>query len=143
MEKILNYFERYISYFLLTAGMIFIIFQSLELAWELGRGIFTRIDERGLAYAPDYTKNGVALFFNVLLAMEILETIRVFGKSHETKIRIILIVCLIAISRKILVLDTHEINPMADVGLATLVLAFSIGYYLVSRKGVDKADTKD
>lgn len=134
MLKLSAHFERVISYILLAAGMVFICFQTLELLWELSKSIFARLQESGLNYNPEYSKNGVVLFFNVLLALEILETIKVFEKSHEIKIRIILIVCLIAVSRKILLLDTHESDPTAEFALAALIIAFSLGYYLVNKQ---------
>jgi len=134
MLKLSAHFERVISYILLAAGMVFICFQTLELLWELSKSIFARLQESGLNYNPEYSKNGVVLFFNVLLALEILETIKVFEKSHEIKIRIILIVCLIAVSRKILLLDTHESDPTAELALAALIIAFSLGYYLVNKQ---------
>ncbi|MES1219608.1 MAG: phosphate-starvation-inducible PsiE family protein, partial [Bacteroidota bacterium] len=42
----------------------------------------------------------------------------VFDKAHEIKIRIIIIVCLIAVSRKVLVMDTHKSDPLSDLAIA-------------------------
>ncbi|MGF6928032.1 uncharacterized membrane protein (DUF373 family) [Chitinophaga sp. W2I13] len=74
------------------------------------------------------------LFFNILLALEILETVKVFEKSHEVKIRIILMICMIAVSRKILMLDIFEGNPMSEIVLAALMVGLSGGYYLINKK---------
>jgi uncharacterized membrane protein (DUF373 family) len=142
MHRIIAVFERVITYLLLTAGMVFILYQAAELWWELIMSIVRRAEEKGLEFAPSYNQKVVALFFSVLLALEILETVRLFDKSHEFKIRIILLVCLIAISRKILLLDAHEGNPLSELGLAALVLSFSVSYYLVSRRdGHEKKET--
>lgn len=134
-------FDRVISYILLSLGMFFICFQTLELVWEVGKGFVNRF-EAGVAldYAPEYFKNVIVLFFNILLLLEILETIKVFDKSHEIKIKVILIVCLIAVSRKILLMDTHESNPAAEFAVAALILAFSISYFLVTRYGKEKGE---
>jgi len=82
------------------------------------------------------------LFFNVLLTVEIMQTIRVFSKNHIIKVRIILIVCLIAVSRKILELG-HSSEPMAEFSLAALILSLSTGYFLVSRKGTGTIEGKE
>ncbi len=58
MLKLSAHFERIISYILLAAGMVFICFQTLELLWELSKSIFARLQESGLNYNPQYSKNG-------------------------------------------------------------------------------------
>lgn len=134
MDKVLRNFEKYTCYTLLAIGMFFIVFQIVELIWLTITGFMKRFQEIGLAYAPEYGRNMILLFFNVLLALEILETIKVFEKSHEVKIRIILMVCMIAVSRKILMLDIFEGNPMSEIALAALIIALSGGYYLINKK---------
>lgn len=140
MDKVLRNFEKYTCYTLLALGMFFIVFQIVELIWLTITGFMKRFQEIGLAYAPEYGRNMILLFFNVLLALEILETIKVFEKSHEVKIRIILMVCMIAVSRKILMLDIFEGNPMSEIALAALIIALSGGYYLINKKTTTKLE---
>ena len=134
MEKITFQFDRIITYVLLIVGMVLISIQTVTLIWEMGRAIYHRFGEGGLSYDPEQARTTIILFFNVLLALEILETVKAFAKSHEVKIRIILIVCLIAVSRKVLMLDLTESEPIGEVALAALVIAFSVGYFLVTRR---------
>lgn len=134
MEKYLNVFNKIISYVLLATGMLFTVFQTLELAWEIFKGFKAHFAEAGMDYVPDYFKNVAVLFFNILLLLEILETVRVFKEAHEIKVKVILIVCLIAVSRKVLVMDAHESNPLAELSIAALVLVFSFSYFLVKRQ---------
>jgi uncharacterized membrane protein (DUF373 family) len=141
MEKHLNVFNRIISYVLLGTGMLFTIFQTLELGWEIIKGFKAHFAEAGMDYVPDYFRNVAVLFFNILLLLEILETVRVFKEAHEIKVKVILIVCLIAVSRKVLVMDTHESDPQAEIAIAILVLAFSVSYFLV-KKLEDKQGSK-
>lgn len=134
MEKTLRTFEKYTCYTLLGIGMFYITFQIIELLWLTVTGFIKRMQDVGFTYAPEYGRSMILLFFNVLLALEILETVKVFEKSHEVKIRIILMVCMIAISRKILMLDIFEGNPMSEIALAALIIALSGGYYLINKK---------
>lgn len=134
MDKVLQTFEKYTCYVLLGIGMFYITFQIIELLWLTITGFIKRFEEIGFSYAPEYGRNMILLFFNVLLALEILETVKVFEKSHEVKIRIILMVCMIAVSRKILMLDIFEGNPMSEIALATLIIALSVGYYFINKK---------
>ena len=143
MEKISFQFDRVITYLLLIVGMVLISVQTITLIWEMGKGIYNRFSESGLSYDPEHGKTTIVLFFNVLLALEILETVKAFAKSHEVKIRIILIVCLIAVSRKVLMLDLGHPEPLVEIALAALVLAFSISYFLVTRRWLSNKATTD
>ena len=78
MEKVLNKFEKWITYVLLITAMVVISFQILQLIWELGTQLWTRISQSGLALDPENNKNFAVLFFSVLLSLEVMETIRVF-----------------------------------------------------------------
>jgi len=143
MDKISLRFDKVITYLLLIMGMVLISVQTLTLVWEMGKGIYKRFSESGLSYDPEHGKTTIVLFFNVLLALEILETVKAFAKSHEVKIRIILIVCLIAVSRKFLMLDLGQSHPVEEAALAALVVAFSFGYFLVTRKASPDKKTND
>ncbi|WP_436487105.1 phosphate-starvation-inducible PsiE family protein [Chitinophaga sp. ARDCPP14] len=134
MEKTLRTFEKYTCYTLLGIGMFYITFQIVELLWLTATGLIKRFQDVGFTYAPEYSRSMTLLFFNILLALEILETVKVFEKSHEVKIRIILMVCMIAVSRKILMLDIFEGNPMSEIALAALIVGLSGGYYLINKK---------
>ena len=144
MEKISRRFDRIITSILLGVGMILISVQTISLIWELGKSIYNRISEAGFDYAPEYGKTVIVLFFNALLALEIMETVKVSSSAHDVKIRIILLVCLIAISRKVLMLDLGHPEPLVELALAALVVAFSLGYFLVTRRpGHKPADGED
>jgi uncharacterized membrane protein (DUF373 family) len=143
MEKFIDKFERYISAILLGFGMVIISYQVIQLIWNTIISFQKRFQDAGLEYAPEYTKTIAILFFNILLMMEIIQTIRIFSHNHIIKVRIILIVCLIAVSRKILALGEESVEPQAEMALAALILALSAGYFLVSRNPKDPVDDKD
>jgi len=144
MTKFFDRFEKWISAVLLVFGMLLVIFQVVQLVWNTIESFGKRFREAGLSYAPEYTRTVAILFFNILLVLEILQTIRVFSHDHVIKVRIILIVCLIAVSRKILALGEETTEPLSDLGLAALILALSAGYFLVSRHiGEPLEHTKD
>jgi uncharacterized membrane protein (DUF373 family) len=131
MEKVLDKFETIISTILLLVAMFIVSFQTLELIWELITSFITRIKEVGLEYRPEYTQTVVVLFFSILLTLEIIETIKVFRHDHQAKIEIILIVVMIAISRKILAMDTQGSHVEEELATAALIVAFSLSYFLV------------
>lgn len=137
MHKLLTKFIHVIAFVLLIVAMIFISFQTIELLWESFQNLFTRFSERGLHgldFNPEYGMTALVLFFNVLLGLELLETIKVFNQSHTIKVKIILLICLIAISRKIFIMDIEKHEALEDFGVAAVILALSISYFLVSKQ---------
>lgn len=133
MQKVLNKFEKLTGYVLIIAVMVYITFQTLVLVWESVRSYTERIRQVGLDYTQQYGSTVFIVFFNILLALEVLETVRVSEKDHVQKIRIILLVCIIAVSRKIFALDLHNGNPMTEFAVAILIVGLSLSYFMVNR----------
>jgi uncharacterized membrane protein (DUF373 family) len=145
MEKMLNKFEKWVTYVLLVTSMIVISYQVIQLIIEMANTLWSRITVDGIAYDPQKTSNFAALFFSVLLSLEVMETIRLFHHDQEVKIRLIFIVAMIAISRKLLALSSPigKGDPIDYLTTAGLILAFAVGYYLIRRTDMIKSDEKD
>ncbi|MDG2989739.1 phosphate-starvation-inducible PsiE family protein [Candidatus Synechococcus calcipolaris G9] len=76
------------------------------------------------------------LFLNVLVALEILENITAYLKTHVSSqiVELVIVTSLIAIARKIIILDINQ-DQIAQklLGLAFAVLALSISYWMIRR----------
>jgi len=125
-------FERFVSQVLLCFALLILGYQVVQLAWNTFHDFQVRFAAAGLAYAPEYGHPIAILFFNMLLLLAIIQTLKVFTHSHIVKVRIIMIVCLIAASRKILAMGERAISPEGEGALAVLILSLAAGYYLVS-----------
>jgi uncharacterized membrane protein (DUF373 family) len=128
---------------LLGFGLVIISYQVVQLIWNTAKAFQRHFAEAGLDYAPEYAKTIAILFFNILLMIEIVQTIKIFSHNHIIKVRVILIVCLIAASRKILELGEGHTDPMTMFALAALILSLAAGYFLVSRYTNDPVDDKE
>jgi uncharacterized membrane protein (DUF373 family) len=69
----------------------------------------------------------------VLLALELLDTVKVYFREHVVRVEVILLVGLIAMGRHVLEIDLHHIDPLILFGFSSLVLALAAGYFLVKR----------
>jgi uncharacterized membrane protein (DUF373 family) len=67
----------------------------------------------------------------ILVGIELLETIKGYLREHVVRLEVVLDVALIAIARKIIVLEMNESTPLAAFGIAAVVLALGIARYLV------------
>ena len=140
MDKLFSRFEKYVSAILMIMGMLFMCYQLADLAYhfvlKMEQSVQNKtfdIEEKG--------KPVTSLFFSILLLLEIIQTIKVFAKDHTEKVKIILIVGLIAVTRKILIFDIEDANPIAEFAIAALIISLSTGYYLVSKS--EKAEGSD
>lgn len=141
MNSILKKIEKVIFNILIVLGMIFIMYQTVDLIWLFGGRIVRSIGDKTF-YVSEEGRPIAGLFFGVLLSLEIVETIKIFSKGHLTKVRIILIVGLIAVTRKILMIsDIADVEPTTEFAIAALILALSTGYYLVTRVRPTRSET--
>ena len=71
------------------------------------------------------------LFLNILIALEILENITAYLRKHVVQVELVIVTSLIAISRKIIILDLNKVDGIDIIGLGTGVLALSISYWII------------
>ncbi|WP_448699266.1 phosphate-starvation-inducible PsiE family protein [Mucilaginibacter sp. AW1-3] len=131
MENLAERFERYVSCVMIVVAMLFVSYQILDLVYHFALKLVNSI-QYGTFEMEEKGKPVASLFFSILLLLEIIQTIRVFAQSHTVKLKIILIVGLIAVTRKILMDDVHGAAPMDQLATAALIISLSIGYYLVN-----------
>ncbi|MBT8374293.1 MAG: phosphate-starvation-inducible PsiE family protein, partial [Deltaproteobacteria bacterium] len=70
-------------------------------------------------------------FMAVLIAIEIFVNICVYLREDVIHVQIVMATALMAIARKVIILDFEEIDSEYVWAIAGVVLAMSIGYYLV------------
>ncbi|PSB62869.1 hypothetical protein C7B79_16180 [Chroococcidiopsis cubana CCALA 043] len=73
------------------------------------------------------------LFLNILIALEITQNITSYLSSHIIQIEMVIVTSLIAIARKIIILDLGKITDTQLLALAAAIIALSICYWLVRR----------
>lgn len=71
------------------------------------------------------------LFLNVLIALEIMENITAYLKRHVIHVELVIVTSLIAVARKIIILDLEKKTAIDLVGLATAIFALSISYLII------------
>ena len=49
-------------------------------------------------------------------------------------LEVVLMVALIAVARKVIILNLKEISNLTLIGLAAVIISLSVGYYLVKRE---------
>jgi len=81
----------------------------------------------------------------VLIGIELLDTIaKTYMAESVDHAQIVMAVAIIAIARKVIILDVKDLSGLALVGIAAIILALSIGYFLIKKKEVvEKGSTQE
>lgn len=78
----------------------------------------------------------LGLFLNVLIALEVLENITAYLRKHAIQLELVIVTCLTAVARKIIIFDLSQTSGLDLIALALAMIALAISYWLIrlSRK---------
>lgn len=87
-------------------------------------------------YQPEFLMPMFSSILIVLIGIELLETIKAYLKDDSIHVELVILVAIIALARKIIVLDYQEASPGKLFGIAGLLLALSGAYFLIKKAGL-------
>ena len=123
--------ERIVSK-ILSVGMIVVIFIAIaQLSYALFEKLLITINLPSNENFNTTLFELFGLFLNVLIALEILENITAYLRKHVIQVELVIVTSLIAVSRKIIILDLEKKGSDDLIALAVAVLSLSIGYFIV------------
>ncbi len=73
------------------------------------------------------------LFLNVLIAVELIETVEVYFREHLLHAETVILVAIIAVARKAILLDLSKYGATTVAALALLIVALGVAYFMVRR----------
>lgn len=68
-------------------------------------------------------------FLLVLIGVELLETLKVYVKKDTIHVRVVIEVALIAMARKVITEELHNVSGITLLGIAAIILALAIAFY--------------
>jgi uncharacterized membrane protein (DUF373 family) len=74
------------------------------------------------------------MFLLVLIGVELLETVKMYLTKKTVHVEIVFTVAMIAIARKVIILDVKELSSLTLVGIGTIIIALSAGYYFLKTR---------
>lgn len=72
-------------------------------------------------------------FMAVLIAIEILINITIYLRDDVIHVKIVMATALMAIARKVIILDIDQVEPSYVYAIGVVVIAMSVGYWIVHR----------
>jgi uncharacterized membrane protein (DUF373 family) len=117
---------------ILSIGMIFVTFIAIgHLGYALIEKLLLTIERPSNDSFNTTLFELFGLFLNVLIALEILENITAYLRKHVIQVELVIVTSLIAVSRKIIILDLEKKSSSDLIALAVAVFSLSIGYAIV------------
>ena len=128
MEKIAKYFEKIIIYVLILMMMAIIVMSTIAFVIVLVGDML-----RSTYFLPQINDllEIFGFFLLILIGVELLETIRAYLSEHVVHVEVVIEVALIAIARKVIILDLKETSAYSLLGIAAIITALAVAYYLV------------
>ena len=130
MPNFLDRFERIITLALIALMIVVVTLATLDLAWGIIQEV---IKPQHIFIQVEKLLDIFGLFLLVLIGVELLDTIRAYLTEHVVHEEVILVAALIAVARKVIVLDVKETDPAMVFGIAAIILAVAIAYWIVKR----------
>lgn len=128
MEKLAKFFEKGTIYVLIFLMMLVILLSTVEFTLLLVRDAFI---SGNILPGIDNLLEIFGFFLLILIGVELLETIRAYLSEHVVHVEVVIEVALIAIARKVIILDIKETSPTALLGIAAVIIALAAAYFLV------------
>ena len=133
-EGFADLYEKLVLSFVQLFLMALIVLAVLDLAYLLWRGVTTNL--LWTASLMDLQKGlqrGFAGALLVMIGLELLETTRAYMHDRRVRMEVIVVVAVIALGRHIIQLDAAHLDGPALVGIACIVVALMVGYYIIRR----------
>ena len=131
MERFLKNFERIIVLALLGMMMLVVFLSVMELAVILVEQMIK--PPRVILLNINELLNIFGFFLIVLIGLELVETLKVYIVDEKVHVEIVFLVAIIAITRKVIILDVKHMEPLNLIGIACIILALSIGYFVLKK----------
>jgi uncharacterized membrane protein (DUF373 family) len=128
MQKYLNLLQKSIIYFLLIIISILLVIAVLDVFIQLYNGVI-------IGSLSEFIKSQfsqlIGLFLTILIGVELLEAVKAFLKEEIVHVEIVVLVAIIAISRKVIVWEISSSHYMDLIAMAIMLLALAATYWVI------------
>ena len=138
VKSFLKKFEDVVIRSMIVMMVIVILISTVELGWIIIRDVITppvfflEISELMEIFG---------FFLLIVIGVELLETIKAYLDARVIHVEIVLEVALIAIARKVIILDMGKYPGSSILGIAALILALVIAFFVIKRIYKDRKFT--
>lgn len=133
LMEILEKYEKAIYFILTILLAITIAFAVVELIYTL---FLALTFDTPYLLGNDELLQIFGFFLLVLIGIELLGTVKAYIRENTIHVEIVIILAIIAIARKVILLDISNSNPLEIAGIGVVIFALCSGYYLLKKGGI-------
>ena len=126
----LKKFERAVILSLILLMIVVVLISTLELFYIIIKDI---ISPPAFWLEIQELLDIFGFFLLILIGIELLETIKAYLAEKVVHSEIVLEVALIAITRKVIILDVKDYSGLAIIGIAALIASIAIAFYFLKK----------
>ena len=133
-NNLLGRYEKFIFYFLMGILYVYIAVEISTLCYFFIIGLVS------LSPSPEYlffdhaeASKILPPFFGILISVELIDTLRHYMRDHSIQPQHIITIGIIAITRKLLVLDFSHGDAMINFSIAALIITLSLAFYFIKK----------
>ena len=131
MLQFLNKFERVIVHSLLVMLMLAVLASTVELAVLLVEQLMK--PPRPFLLDMSELLPIFSFFLMVLIVVELIEVVKDYLTENTLHVEVVFLVAMIAVARKVIVLDYKSTSPQTLYGTAAIIVALCGGFYLLKK----------
>jgi uncharacterized membrane protein (DUF373 family) len=132
MIEFLDKFEKCVYAVLMALLAIVLVFAVGQLAWLF----FTSVTKAPIFILDNADLlNVLGVFLLVLIAVELLDTMKVYFREKAIHVEIVVLLGIIAIARKVILLDPSTTNGIDMIGIGVVIISLAGAYYLIKKAG--------
>ncbi|HXO33628.1 MAG TPA: phosphate-starvation-inducible PsiE family protein [Candidatus Acidoferrales bacterium] len=137
METLLTKTQKLIA--LVLGGLLIVVvaLSTVDLGFLIAQDIWKRprflIPVQGLLEIFSF-------FLVILIGVELLETLKAYVKKDVIHVRLVLEVALIAMARKVIILEPNSVTALTLFGMAALISALGVAFYFERKAHREQLD---
>jgi len=127
--------KRVVAGVLMAMMFVLVGIVTVELLWAFISPLLPggAISAEDIVMSQDQMLAILGLFLTVLIALELIETVEVYFRQHAIHVEIVVLVAIIALARKVIILDLNKYAPLVLFALGFLILALGATYFFVRK----------
>lgn len=129
--------KKWMSFLVLILMTVIVAISIVELGILLYLDLFDSTDDV-IFLEIDELFRIFGFFFIILIGFELIETVEMYFKDNIIHAEVVLLVAVIAVSRKVILLDLEKYDPLAIIGLGVIIIALGGCYSLIKLSYRDK-----
>lgn len=131
MISALKKFENLMIRLLMVMMAIVLFLATIDLAWVIIKSVSKPLY---VIVSVDDLLDLFGQFMLVIIGIELLETImKTYLTQGEPHYEVVLSVAIIAIARKVIILDVNQVESYTLVGIASIIIALTVGFFFMRR----------